>query len=129
MGEKFQKLRDQMTPDSKTEAKSKADKLLQSIDGCSRVMRDGQYYLAHQHFVPESWNHDQCADCGYEFQAHFNGMCPAPDLEEGDQCPMSRCGGVMVLPVPQDCYCHVVAPCPSCTNNKVQCSECGYSEE
>jgi len=51
------------------------------------------------------------------------------DLEEGDNCPLEGCDGVIILPSVENCSCHINPPCSACVNNKMICATCGYEEE
>lgn len=49
-------------------------------------------------------------------------------FEEGDTCP--ECGkGKFYFPPVENCSCHINAPCSACTDNKIECDECGYQPE
>ena len=49
--------------------------------------------------------------------------------EEGDICPYSDCGGSLIFPPAKDCFCHICAPCSSCTSVELTCNRCGWTIE
>lgn len=53
---------------------------------------------------------------------------PSVALEEGDACPQ-ECGGVLYLPEPEGCSCHINPPCGACTGVVLTCRECGWEDE
>lgn len=46
-------------------------------------------------------------------------------VEEGDTCNRDECMGTMEYPHPEDCSCHLIAPCGACTEIRLTCSSCG----
>jgi len=48
--------------------------------------------------------------------------------EDGSRCNR-RCDGVMVLEQPENCSCHLGAPCGPCENMRPECSMCGEVAE
>ena len=44
--------------------------------------------------------------------------------EDGSRCNR-RCDGVMVLGQPENCSCHLSAPCGACEDMRPECSMCG----
>jgi hypothetical protein len=49
-------------------------------------------------------------------------------IEEGEPCP-TECGGVLIFPPVKNCSCHIRSPCSACVENKLACSECGWTQE
>jgi hypothetical protein len=50
-------------------------------------------------------------------------------VEEGDECPVLFCTGIIHLPQVEGCTCFINPPCSSCVKNQFCCDECGWSEE
>ncbi len=48
----------------------------------------------------------------------------APGEEEGATCNRDGCGGTMIVPEVEGCYCHISPPCGACVNNPLTCDEC-----
>ena len=48
------------------------------------------------------------------------------EVEEGDNCPIDGCDGVMEYPPVEGCSCHVNPPCNACVENLLTCSVCHY---
>ena len=49
--------------------------------------------------------------------------------EEGDACPEHKCVGVLGFKPVENCSCHIAPPCGGCTNNRLECSECGWKDD
>ena len=49
--------------------------------------------------------------------------------EEGDKCPELGCGGVLYFPRVENCACHISPPCSACTDNRLTCNECGWTDD
>jgi hypothetical protein len=50
------------------------------------------------------------------------------EFEEGDDCPYCDYGK-MEYPRVENCSCHINPPCSACTSNKLECTDCGFTEE
>ena len=48
---------------------------------------------------------------------------------EGDTCNRDACDGIIDTHLPENCSCHISAPCSSCTGPRNFCPECDWSEE
>jgi hypothetical protein len=48
--------------------------------------------------------------------------------EEGEVCGREGCTGNVELESGEGCYCHISPPCGSCTDRKMKCSECDWTE-
>ena len=46
---------------------------------------------------------------------------------EGDNCP--DCTGILKYREVENCSCHINPPCNSCTDNKLVCPTCDWSED
>lgn len=59
---------------------------------------------------------------------HYNPLASVPTLVDvGDPCP--DCEETLQAPTeqPEDCSCHIDAPCVACLT--MECSECGWVAE
>jgi hypothetical protein len=48
---------------------------------------------------------------------------------EGDTCNRDGCVGIIDTHPPENCSCHLSAPCSRCTGPRNFCPECDWSEE
>jgi hypothetical protein len=48
--------------------------------------------------------------------------------KENEVCNRDGCLGVITYEEPENCYCHISAPCSVCENLKLVCPKCGMSE-
>ena len=46
--------------------------------------------------------------------------------EEGETCGRDGCAGVICIRDPENCYCHLSAPCSACATPREYCPECGW---
>lgn len=49
-----------------------------------------------------------------------------PGYCEGDTCGRKGCTGVIALEPPENCYCHLSAPCGACSAPRDYCPVCGW---
>jgi len=49
--------------------------------------------------------------------------------EEGTLCNRDRCDGMIEYETPENCSCHIRAPCHKCTSVKLFCSKCFWEED
>lgn len=49
-------------------------------------------------------------------------------ISEGDTCG-ALCSGHFVASTPENCACHIVAPCGACENAGLECSKCGRKDD
>lgn len=49
-----------------------------------------------------------------------------PGFAEGDACGRDGCAGVIEMRAPENCSCHLSAPCFSCTADRIWCPDCGW---
>ena len=55
---------------------------------------------------------------------------PGPfGTEEGDVCRRERCKGVIIIPPPEGCSCHISPPCAACVGVKPYCPKCLWELE
>jgi hypothetical protein len=54
---------------------------------------------------------------------------PIVGLTDGDTCNRLGCQGVIELTPSENCSCHIVAPCNSCTATLFYCSSCDWRED
>lgn len=54
----------------------------------------------------------------------FNFFRKDQRLTEGDYCPTCEVGTLELRGVPEDCSCHVSAPCAACERAPMFCSIC-----
>ncbi|MGB5807783.1 hypothetical protein [Castellaniella sp.] len=47
---------------------------------------------------------------------------------EGDACGRAGCDGVIEIRPPENCSCHLSAPCSACAAPRNHCPECGWDE-
>lgn len=47
------------------------------------------------------------------------------EKEEGDRCDDLRCNGILYFPEPEDCSCHINAPCHWHETVCLTCISCG----
>lgn len=47
---------------------------------------------------------------------------------EGETCGRNGCAGVLLEHEAKGCYCHLCAPCSSCTSPRAYCPECDWHE-
>jgi len=48
---------------------------------------------------------------------------------EGDICNREGCDGIIDSHPAENCHCHLVAPCSSCTSLRNFCPKCGWEEK
>ncbi|MFY3577131.1 hypothetical protein ACOTI8_31005 [Achromobacter xylosoxidans] len=53
----------------------------------------------------------------------------AHGCEEGDICGRQGCQGVIEFQKPENCSCHLGAPCYSCMSVQLHCPECGWEAQ
>lgn len=53
----------------------------------------------------------------------------AHGCEEGDVCGRQGCEGVIEFQKPENCSCHLGAPCHSCTSVHLHCPECNWEAQ
>ena len=49
--------------------------------------------------------------------------------EEGELCGRDGCAGHIEFTKPDNCSCHLSAPCSSCTSTYLHCPDCGWEAE
>lgn len=52
-----------------------------------------------------------------------------PGYCEGDQCNRDGCTGSIQMRSPDNCSCHLSAPCSACTSPRCYCDTCEWDEE
>lgn len=50
------------------------------------------------------------------------------EIKEGGKCPCCD-GGILFFPPPENCSCHISAPCGSCTGVQLTCKKCGWEDD
>lgn len=94
------------------------------LEGEPTPHRDRACYLFATKAHAERWSrwHAQPLPVGIDEDARCNRL----DVYEGQ--PLAPCDGVIILDPPENCSCHLNAPCGACLEPRHNCPECGWHE-